>query len=634
MPSRLLAVCAALAGVFAASAGQAVPPRHHPQKIMGRDYWPALYKYGDWVSSAGANAVRFDNPAINDLPAFRDAAPVYHARRTPPPEESGKATWRMFADNFRAQDRDGEIVSSNPHPDRPLFLWVTSKRPCVTLGGEIDLAGDDFAAWKAARPNLQFDGIVVEWDNDLMLAYPRAGRIADPLRRAQVEAFLGKPPADRYGRMQMMRRHFANRTKAHYNGKMAVFVAHIYNLHLGADAGARYLTIETTNTSGSPTNDNEYRWNTAAFFARGAARQFALPWEWYFAAYMNGFCADGSWLNNAMCAYPASASGYSRIEYGTSANLMRRGYYFAYLNGANVTQVEEWSAQYQAWDEAAGKTVLTQRGRDYSDFHDFTQRCPKRGVVYAPVAVCVPLSQGYSAYGGWPWAEYDYGYTQGDHAVDAVFFTLVPGFERAKAMKKGVETNLHNSPFAQMYDVICPDAPSQSEEQTLEVLKSYRALVVAGDFKCDKTERCLAAYAKSGGRVIRLGPGEVPPPGRSAVRDTLAGRKKFPAVERIFRGLERDYFPLAVEGDCLYGMNKTPSGWWLWVFNNKGVVKFADRPHTVDKAFDATVTVSPAHFKPVIARELLSGRRVAVSGGRFTWRVPAGDLAVFELEGK
>ena len=63
-------------------------------------------------------------------------------------------------------------------------------------------------------------------------------------------------------------------------------------------------------------------------------------------------------------------------------------------------------------------------------------------------------------------------------------------------------------------------------------------------------------------------------------------------------------------------------------------MKFADRPHTVDKAFDATVTVSPAHFKPVIARELLSGRRVAVSGGRFTWRVPAGDLAVFELEGK
>lgn len=618
---------------FTAAAASFVPPaRHVPRTIMGRDYWPALYRYGDWVSCAGANAVRFDNPDVNALPAFRDAAPIYHARAVPPPAESGKAVWRRFADNFRATDRDREILTANPRPDKPLFLWVTSKRPTVTLGGEVDLDAADYAAWKAAHPNLQYDGIVLEWDNDLMLGYGRVNRIADPVRRAQVAAFLGTPPQNRFARLDMMRRHYANRARAHYDGGMCVFVAHIYNLHLGADCGARYLTIETTNTSGSPANDTEYRWNTAAMFARGAARQFGLPWEWYFAAYMNGFRADGTWMNNAMTAYPSKAGETGLPEYGTSGNLMRRGYFYAYLNGANVTQVEEWSAQYLTWDDAAGKTVLTPRGRDYAAYHAFTQAHPGRGTPYTPVAVCVPLSRGYTAFGGSPWADASFGYTHGDHAVDAVFFSLVPGFERAKAMRRGEEHNLHNSPFAHMYDVVCPDAPGQTDAETIAALKSYRAVIVAGDFTDGKPARCLAAYEKSGGRVIRLGADAVPPPGPDAVADLLAGRLKFPKVEKILAGLQNDYFPVTVDGDCLYGINRTETGWWLWAFNNRGVTKFADRPHTVDRAADATVRVSAGRIRIASAKELLTGADLPVADGAFSFRIPAGDLAVFELK--
>ena len=110
-----------------------------------------------------------------------------------------------------------------------------------------------------------------------------------------------------------------------------------------------------------------------------------------------------------------------------------------------------------------------------------------------------------------------------------------------------------------------------------------------------------------------------------------AGKKRFPDVESIFEGLQNDYFPFEVKGDCLYGANRTDGGWWLWVFNNKGVTKFTDAPHTLDHSFDVDIAVTypgASHFR---ATELLTGETIAVAGGSFRHRIAAGDLAVFEI---
>ena len=497
------------------------------------------------------------------------------------------------------------------------------------------------------HPNALYDGAVAEWDNDLMMAY---GRLDSPTKQrnplnfttnearvAAVKAFLGPKPKNRYERMAVMRRNYADRKAAAYGGRMAAHTSNVFSLHLGGDCGAQVIGTEMTNTSGSPADNTEYRWNMAPMFTRGAARQFGIPWEWYFAAYMNGFRHTGEWHNNAVCEYPAVKKKLSAVmshgpEFGTSASLMRRLYYFAYLNGANVTQPEEWSAYFLTWDDMAARTVLTGRGRDYADYHNFTQAHPNRGVAYTPVAVCIPLSRGYTAYGGWAWADDSFAYTTSDLMSDAVFFSLVPGFERAKAMKRGVETNLHNSRFAQMYDVICPDATSQTPETVLDVMKSYRALIVAGEFDDPKVERCLAAYEMGGGRVVRVAPDMIPEPNRNRPGELKAGRISFPKVEAMLEGLQKDYFPFRVEGDCLYGASRTETGWWLWVFNNRGVTKFTDTPHTIDHSFDVDITVSYAKYGISSARELLSGRQVPVSAGAFRHRVAAGDLAIFEVK--
>ena len=618
-----------------------VPDRHLPKRIMGRDYWPALYKFGDWLPrrnwKASTSAVRFDNPAIFEIPAFRDFAPVYWARRNPPPYDSGKGTWRKVADNFTDNEPDREIIDSNPTPEKPFLFAATGKRQFQTWGMEIDLDHEDFAKWKAAHPNALYDGMVCEWDNDLMMSYGRVmTRITNEAHRATVRKVIGEDPKNRYERMAAMRRMYYDRKRAAYDGTMAAHTSNVLSMHLGADCGAAIVSTEMTNTSGSPANDTEYRWNIAPFFVRGAARQFGIPWEWYWAQYMNGFRHTGEWHNNAVCEYPAVKKKLPAVmnhgpEFGTSSSLMRRLYYFSYLNGANVTQPEEWSAYFLSWDERQGKTVLTGRGRDYARFHDFTQANPDRGAPYTPVAVCVPLSRGYTAYGGWAWASDEFKYTKSDLMSDAVFFSLVPGFERAKAMKKGVETCLHNSKFAQMYDVVCPDVPSQSEDTIVDVLKSYRAVIVAGEFDDPKAERAIEKYGRGGGRVVRL-PVETFPKLSSALPGKLkSGKVAFPEVEKLLAGLEADYFPFKVEGDCLYGANRTEKGWWLWVFNNRGVTKFTDLPHTVDHAFDADVRVSGSKCRVRTVREIMSGRELKVSGDSFACSVKAGDLAVFEI---
>ena len=110
------------------------------------------------------------------------------------------------------------------------------------------------------------------------------------------------------------------------------------------------------------------------------------------------------------------------------------------------------------------------------------------------------------------------------------------------------------------------------------------------------------------------------------------GRAKFPEVAKVFDSLQAEYFPFKVRGDCLYGVNRTKDGWWLWAFNNKGVTKFADKMASIDRSCDVEISVSSSNAPIGSVREMLSGKTVRVAGGAFRHAIPAGDLAVFEIK--
>ena len=105
-------------------------------------------------------------------------------------------------------------------------------------------------------------------------------------------------------------------------------------------------------------------------------------------------------------------------------------------------------------------------------------------------------------------------------------------------------------------------------------------------------EKTLAEYVHRGGRVIRIGADEVPYGGTKAISEYQNGRRRDPAVVRVFDALQDEFCPVRVSGDCLYGLNRTPTGWLVWLFNNRGITHYSGEEPIVDPAAKAGVSVT------------------------------------------
>lgn len=568
------------------------------------------------------------NPEIAKIPVFRDAALVYHSERPAPDAKGTVSTWRTVKDNFIPGRPVWDAIVANEKRDKPAVLVFTSKRNVLAMAGDIDLDRDDWERFKRAMPNLIGMRTMCEWGNDLLLNKMRTNRVLNDARRMELESVWARyAMTNRYDRLALCEWYVNRKLAIHYGDRdtFMAFRASYFLDHVAAAWGAKTLTAETTNTT---VGNDEYRWDISGIFCRGAARQFGLPWSWYVAVFFNGLKTDGTWQYNS---YPGHLGPKADPRGGVSASAQRRTYYYAYLNGANAVQPEDWMTAFLTTNSPTGKMVLTRRGRDFSDFYDFTQSHPDRGTPYAPVAILTPFAQGYTAYGGNAWCVCPY--TTGDYALDAVFFTISPGWERLKEMKSGnSEHNLCNSEFALMYDVLVPDSP-QPQADFAKVLARYPVAVLAGEYRHPEVfAQTLADYEKAGGRVIRITPDLLPPFRADAVPDIWRGRLTFPKVAETLRGLQRELFPFQVTGDCRVGANRTKDGWWLWVFNNKGVIKFADAFERIDRTKDAKLVVESKSVALDRVRELLTDRRVTAKGNAFEWTVAAGDLAIFEIK--
>ncbi|MBR4651954.1 MAG: hypothetical protein IKO72_01205 [Kiritimatiellae bacterium] len=617
------------------------PGRHGPKLVMGREYWSYLHAGSIYTDPYIAGVVLesekktkkknpWNNFALTNLPVFRDCALVRPFNRPPPDANGTSASWRTVKENAYRSNLEYESLEADSKKDKPMVLVFGSKRNVLAMVGDVDLDHADWAAFKKAHPNLVGTRTMCEWGNDMLMNKIRTTNVLNQVRRDELMSVWKRfDMANRYDRIKMCRWYTDRKLKLHYDD-MDTFMAFraMYHLdHVAAAWGAKALTVETTN---STSGDSEYRWDIMGMFTRGAARQFGLPWCWYVAVYLNGPAKDGSWKNDSVCNLRRPYRN-AIPEGGTSASAQRRCFYYAYLNGANAVEPESWATNFFTTNDTPdGIAQLSVRGKNFSDFHDFTAAHPDRGVTYAPVAILTPFAQGYKACGGMAWGTCPY--TDGDYAIDAVMFSIAPGWERAKALRAGIqEGNLHNSRFAMMYDVLVPDSP-QPKEEFKKALFAYPAAILVGDYPDPSMfEDVLAEYEKAGGRLIRITAADLPPRKPRAFLDIYSGKLRFPSVERTLEGLQRDLFPFAVEGDCQFGANRTKDGWWLWVFNNKGVRKYADTFETIDATCARDISVKFVHAAVAPVTELVSGRKVDVKDGRFSYRIPASDFAVFKI---
>lgn len=619
--------CAACAVTLAADAAKTPPEAHRPLPVAGARYRTVLSALPYSDPSQNPTGALF-NAELADLPVFRDCALVNHSTLRRAPQD--RAAYRRLEENYAggAGDPRWRSLDGNPKPDRPLFSYMVTKRDAAALVGPIDLDRGQYAQWKAAHTNFFSFRMLSEWGVDLTHLRQRAARISDPARREEFLREWCAPVADRYAQMDLARRYVERLIDLHYGDRGAFTAMRSFFAldHVAAAWGARALMVETTNTTG-PKMDKEYRWAVSGMFARGASRQFGIPWGWYVAVYFNGLRKDGSWMDNSTPSYTQRSST-KFPEAGLSASLFNRVCHYAYLTGAGAVEVESWLS-HLLMPDASGRLSLSPRGRLFSEFHNFTRRHPDRGIPYTPVAVLVPFAQGYPATGGKSWAAFEY--LPGDYAIDAVFFTLQRGFDRPAAMRQGIEANLHNSPHPVMCDVLSPDSP-QDPEAFFAALTNYPVAILAGEYRDRSFEPLLKRYEEAGGRLLRIGRETLPPFEGDLPADVFAGRRTFPALDSFFAGVRDEFFPVKVSGDVLWGLNKTDRGWWVWCLNNKGVKKFADALEEINESACAPVRVDLGSVSSSRVREILSERDIPVRDGGFGWTVPAGGVAVFEIE--
>jgi hypothetical protein len=690
-----------------------LPERHFLRKTLGRDYWTYFYswKFSDpMVKLEGI----WDSPEVANLPMFKDCGIVYWSGKLHLPE--GKGVWRTVEENFYPSVL--EKLENAGKLGRPITLMFHPKcRYLPALVGEVDLDYDNYKAFKEKHPNITAVRVQSEWGVELVqIMLGRNDKRHSPELRAKFNEIYDRYSwTNRYDRLQQAYWYMNRHKEIHYNDNelFESFRSANFLDHMAAAAGATTLVSETTGTGDRV---QEYRWDVSSMFIRGAARQFDVDWRWYVAGYFNGFKQNGEWMYNSHCGYPVevdkSKPSKRRPECGVSDSVERRVCYFAYLNGAGGIEMEAWGGNFFVYDEKTGKVGLSPRGRNFSDFHDFTAAHPDRGAPYAPVAVLVPIAQGYNTCGGKAWGFCPY--TPADHMIDGIFFTLCPGWDKRTLYSKGREGLLHNSKFAMMHDVLVPDTP-QKREDFLKALDCYPAAILAGDhpaseelvsrmkryvseggtlvlnsaylergfggdftgvdatggrFECsgsftddfgkthevkgeydclelkpassaakvllrDGKGRILATRFRYGkGIVVTVSPLWMAPrftSGDAAVVKTRLGQISFPFAEYVLGRLQRDLFPFKVEGDCQYGANRRKDGWWLWVMNNNGITKYADRHQIVDPAAASDISVDLGKVKASKVRELIGGSEIAVAGGKFDFTVKPGEVAIFEI---
>ena len=608
-------------------------PEDYPL-VCGRDYWTYL--------SAEDLTCGLSTEPLAQLPLFTDSAIVYTAADVAHKDD---CPMPRLTDEFGRTKHHLAAIDRRNKPGRPFVIVISNRRNRKTIYAPLpalDIA--DYKAWKMRHPDFFVFRSTGEIVNDF-------GKL---VRHAPSDSRWAKyKNGDRYVSTKGVEDLYQTEVSLHYGDASACigFRGFGYSADFIAAAnGARAIVGETTGTAGR--NGGEWRWNISPMFLRGAGRQFGIPWMWYVALFVNGYRADGTWQNEGWPRMNNPPKGRAATDGGISVSLFRRVNYFAYLAGANALEPEGWNSWGLRRDES-GRLALTAYGEAMREIHDFTAAHPDRGLPYCPVAVLVPYNQGYASVGGVPYRSHSGNYHAGDNLVDGVFFTLMPGRDQDAALRRGEEGFLRNSPFAQMYDVMVPDSP-QSDDTFLRALSRYPVAILTGEYPDVASLRPkLARYLSAGGTLVvpkalvEAVPTDVgawdgrvvvsssewmtPLFTNDSLADTLAGRLQFPELKSLFTSLENQLFPVRVTGDVLYGLNRAKNHDWIWCINNRGVTQFTDTLEKVDPSASETVVVDLCGREVSTVVELVTGKIVTVKAGKFSFIVPSGGIAIFEV---
>jgi len=626
-----------------------VPSVWAAKKFCGRDFWAGFYSAGQSARGTTSGPVEKDW----DLDMFREGMVEYGsykpdmARRLL--DKKDRSTYAYWNTNFlgKAQytfkdyfpDHVWRSVEEWAKPQSPAFLNFSFGRPSFLLDAKFPSPRKEFAAWAEAHPNFVAINTLGEYDSESSYYGSDVKGVPDPKLKAELlKAF--PLPKDEYAWMDNARESYRRETELFFGtDRLWSLCSSCFTLSpIMADIGVKGLWYEATG--------QEYaRWQIAAAYLRGAARQWDIPYGWYTAHWYTGYHKDdlktrrqGSnyWTGDTTPPYKASFCSPWR---GLGRTMIDRQNAYGWLIGCSFIQVEDWIRLFRDLDPNG-------RYRPHQTAVDFDNLCAlakktDRGVQYTPCAILTPLVEKHGPAGNVS------SHTGEKFSLHSFFLTLCPLYSEDVAQhslrKKGCQGCLFNSPFAEFYDVVVPDS-DQSADRIAEALAPYKCAFLAGGYRKDKLKTAaLESYVKGGGTLFvswdRIADGLVP--AAFAGVDFTVDAKTVPAgetlVERPGGGEVRTY-PLG-KGYAWAKPSGTPAAKPLFTDENGAVAGWVN---TVGKG--RIVTLAAWRFLPEEVRtdggkkygtllgEYFSGRREFTLVKRLLERVQDETLP-FRLEG-
>lgn len=518
---------------------------------------------------------------------------------------------------------------------------------------------DQDAATLAAMDELEkvhrgfFTFGVCEWENAFF-------RHWEP--ETDTTGVFGTSPAelrlmDRAGNYEVVKR-TALRWKQAVRGRMMMANGYGMLSHL-AEIGLDAIGVETSETIPAT--------QVKRAFARGAARQFGIPWFEEVSVWFGASVSGGMPEATILPFWPNTPVG---GEAGHSASHLRRHWFTSWFSGANHVMLEgspqvlfevPWANEFPA------DARLSRYGTIAQDLARLMASVDI-GVPYTPFAVLVSRHHGRWSVWGQPWGRLEE--TAGDTMVEGFFDQVFTG----QSLGPGNEERyLCPSPYGDTFDVLVNDADRRSwraypvifsvgdivwTPDDLRFLEDYvrdGGILVLSEIHLAGWDRAFLGVAPevfaptqdaravmaSGDGVARLIRRDI---GRGCVFVSGTGpqaertlRQAFP--DELLAELAERYLPFRVDGDVQTLFNRTKTGWVVMVVNNRGVTK---EPH-VDRQpdVDASATQPVSIFyrgQPLTVSNLMDGSPLPMerTGGGdervLRFDLPPGQIQMVAIE--
>jgi hypothetical protein len=426
-------------------------------------------------------------------------------------------------------------------------------------------------------------------------------------------------PASRRECYEVLRDYFQSRSRD-LLGRVISVTGHSHYEAYAGEWGARCIGLEV--------GENIAFTQSKFAFARGASRQWRLPWSVQVSPWFSGACTTSGPLRR-------EGGGARGLDAGHSLSFYERMWLHAWFAGAAMVTPENSIAIF--FEKAAAPWTLTAHGRKASEVFQF-MRAHDRGVPFTPVAIVLDHLAGYNGYMDKPWGILEP--TAGDRQVRDLFdHQLVPGSDhihRRPDPANPESSYLRPTPYGELFDV-------QLTKASTDMLASYPVLLLAGDIQFDDEIVTKLEHALARGRRLLLTPAHQAALGSRWARlekqagtevlspwtNAATGRSAAISDSRLQR-LAREHLPVELSGDPIqYQVNRTTNGWVIELVNNAGVAKKPDQPASVDPTAIARVVLTP-RTRWTSAREWRSNRTYR-EPGEIRLEVGPGQSAFVEL---